>query len=150
MENARQFHVNLYQQPVGNLVTLEVLRGDQQLTKSVPVVLRLDAPERFAALVEAQRDPVPRLGVVVVPVDSKTRQWLPISPRWPRGLLVARLATGSATPLRPGDVIYSVNRQPAWTVTELENLLGSRKPGESLVLQVERGGRLRYVEVMLD
>jgi serine protease Do len=150
MENARQFHVNLYRQPVGSVVTLELLRGERKLTKAVPVVLRLDAPERYAALVDAQRDPVPRLGIVVVPVNEKARQWLPISPRWPRGLLVAKLAPGSYTPLRPGDVIYSVNNRPAWTLEELQVLLDHHQPGDTAVLQVERGGALRYVEVVVD
>jgi len=33
MENARQLDVNLYRRPVGEKVRIEVLRGDQKLSR---------------------------------------------------------------------------------------------------------------------
>ena len=52
--------------------------------------------------------------------------------------------------LKPGDVIYRVNR------TEIKNLAGLRaavdavKPGRALVVQIEREGRLMFVAFAVD
>ena len=48
-------------------------------------------------------------------------------------------------PLLPGDVIYSVNQEPVSGVERLREVLAQIKPGSPVVLQVERGGELRFV-----
>jgi len=52
--------------------------------------------------------------------------------------------------LQPGDVIYTFNGQPLSTLFELRKLLDAAAPGTTAVLQVERSGKLRYVEVPID
>jgi serine protease Do len=150
MENARQFHVNLYRQPLGSSVTLEVLRGGETRKISVPVILRLDAPERFAALADARQDLVRQLGVLAVPLDRRLLAWLPARPRRPGGVLVAKLIYGVATPLQPGDVIYSLNNRPLGSVEDLRAQLATRERGQTVILQVERDGKLRYMEVPIE
>ena len=78
---------------------------------------------------------------------------MPGSHRRSYGILVVRLAVttnGPAGDLLPGDIIYEVNRVTVSTFPELRALVERQKPGEPLVLQVERAGRIRYVEMQLD
>ena len=55
--------------------------------------------------------------------------------------------TGS---LLPGDIIYEVNREAVSSLPELRAVMDRHEPGMSVTLQVERAGRIRYVEMQLD
>ena len=59
---------------------------------------------------------------------------------------------GSATveiPLQSGDVIHAVNGISVSTLDDLRGVLGVQKPGDAVVLQVERYGQLIYVSFLL-
>jgi serine protease Do len=153
MENARQFHVNLYRQRVSSIVTLLILRGAETLEKRVVVLVRSNSPERFASWVNEGQHLVPRLSILVLPIDASISELLAGAPRRPYGILVARLAmttNGPSGDLLPGDIIYEVNRQSVSTLQELRALVEKQQAGEPVVLQVERAGTIRYVEMRLD
>jgi serine protease Do len=153
MENGRQFQINFYTRGVGAPVTLEILRGDARLTTRVTVAERPDAPERFAEYVRPEDHIVSRLGVLGLDLDDRVARLLPLLRRR-EGVVVA--AVSPAAPpsqqgsLRPGDVIFRVNR------TEVRNLAGLRtavdaiKPGHALVVTLEREGRLMFVAIAVD
>jgi S1-C subfamily serine protease len=150
MENARQFHVNLYQQRVTSVVRLEIVRGDETLAKNVVVLERSNSFERFATLVNDRQHLVPRLSILALPIDRSTVGLLPEAPRRPYGVLVARLAVTTNGPrgdLLPGDVIYEVNHQPVSNLKDLRALIDKQDADGFLALQIERGGKLRYVEI---
>jgi S1-C subfamily serine protease len=46
---------------------------------------------------------------------------------------------------RAGDVIYTVNREPTATVARLREILRKLKSGDSVAVQMERDGRLRFL-----
>lgn len=153
MENARQFHVDLYQQPVTSQVRLKILRGAEILEIPVVVLERSNSLERFASLLNDRQHLVPRLSILGLPVDSATARLLPAAPRRSYGILVVRLAVttnGPAGDLLPGDIIYEINQQPVSTVQELRALADKQSAGEPVALQVERAGKIRYVEMRLD
>jgi serine protease Do len=153
MENARQFHVNLYQRPVASTVTLEILRGGEKLTKTAVVLERLDTPERLATLVNDRQHLVSRLGVLGVALAKKLIDLLPSPPRRSYGILVARTAVtarGAAGLFQPGDILYKFNNQPLSTMLDLRGFVEKTPPGETAILQVERDGKTRFVEVILD
>ena len=153
MENARQFHVNLYQQPLESLVRLKIARGAETLDVAVVVLERSNSPERFACLVNDREHLVPRLSILALPIDEATALLLPGPLRRPHGILVARLAVttnGPSGDLLPGDVIYEVNHHPASTLPELRALVDRQEPGEPVALQVERAGTIRYLEMRLE
>jgi S1-C subfamily serine protease len=56
----------------------------------------------------------------------------------------------SGTGLQPGDVIYSVNSSPVSTVAALKTRLDEFKPGQPVVMQIERAGRLMFVALELE
>jgi serine protease Do len=150
MENARQFHVNLYRQAVSSIATLQILRGAETLEKKVVVLARSNSPERFASHVNERQHLVPRLSILALPIDASIAGLLAGPPRRSYGILVARLAITTNGPngdLLPGDIIYEVNRMTVSTLPELRAIVEQQKDGEPLVLQVERAGRMRYVEM---
>ncbi len=72
MENGRQFRVNLYSRAINETVTLEVQRGERQLSVRVPVSERRDNLGRLKELIN-QQAPVPSLGVLGVDPDAADR-----------------------------------------------------------------------------
>jgi serine protease Do len=152
MENARQFHVNLYRQYVGGIVSLQILRGSETFEKNVLVVARSNSPERFASLVNELQHLEARLSILALPIDRST-SGLVRGSRRSYGILVARLAMttdGPSGDLLPGDIIYEINRQPVSTLEQLHAVMEKHKPGEPIALQVERAGRIRYIEMRMD
>jgi serine protease Do len=153
MENARQFHVNLYRHGVSSIVTLQVLRGADTLEKKIIVLARSNSPEHFASQVNERQHLVPRLSILVLPIDASIAEVLGGAPRRSYGILVVRLAmttNGPSGDLLPGDIIYEVNCKPVSTLSELRAAVDLQKDGEPVVLQVERAGRIRYVEMRVD
>jgi serine protease Do len=151
MENARQLEVNLYSMPVGEKVKIQVLRGDQKLGFEVEVIERDDDPQRFADLVNPEENVIAKLGILGIEINSKIAQMLP-DLRKKYGIVVAARASGSpfSAALAPGDVIYSVNGTPVTSLVALRQVLDRLKPNEPMVLQIEREGHLRYLDLELE
>jgi serine protease Do len=151
MENARQFQVNLYRRPVGEKVTIKALRGDQELSFEVEVIERENDPLRFADMVKPEENVITRLGILGIDINQKTSQMLP-DLRKKYGVVVAARAAGSAysTALDPGDVIYAVNGGVITSVAALREALDKLKPTDPTVLQIERDGRLMYLDLEVE
>ena len=153
MENGRQFHVNFYSRAVGQEVTLELLRGDVRFTRRVIVAERTNDPERFTEFVRPEEHIVSKLGILGLDLTAKIAALLP-SVRRREGVVVAAISPAAPPSqqgsLRPGDVIYQVNRTQVKSLADLRAAIGSLKPGQALVVQVERGGRLRYFAFAMD
>jgi len=114
----------------------------------VPVIERADDPMRFADLVTGPDNLVGRLGVVAINITGELKQQLGGDLRIPGGVLVAA-KTPTSTLLgegpQPGDVIHSLNGVPIQDLAELKRNLRQLKPGEPIVLQIERSGQLSYL-----
>jgi serine protease Do len=147
MENGRQFDVNVYRRAVGDSATVTVRRGDERLTARVAVVERQDDPGRFADRVRADRNLVPRLGVLAVAVDPELAAMMPWL-REPGGVVIVAWAADApyvASGLMPGDVILSVNGAGVATLEALASAIAGLKPGEAAALCVDRFGRRLFV-----
>ena len=152
MENARQLEVSLWRFPVGDKVNLEVLRGKDRLTVGVPVTAQDDDPQRFADMVNPEKNLIPKLGILGVEIDKKLAPMLP-ELRKQYGIVVAARAAGAEgleVDLRPGDVIYAINNEPTSTVSALTTALSQMKSGDAVVLQVERDGALIFVAFEME
>jgi serine protease Do len=150
MENGRQFDVTIYQH-LGNPVSVEVGRGVQRLSLSVPVVERRDEADRFRAMVTPEQNLISRLGVLGLDLTPELIRLIP-GVRDPHGVVVAGVAAdaeGPSGPL-PGDVIYGVNGEPVRTLSDLRTVVGQVAPGATAVLQVGRQGQLRFLTVTLE
>jgi S1-C subfamily serine protease len=124
-----------------------VLRGTDRRKVPVAVVERPSDPARLADLVTPERNVVARLGILGLDLDDALLRMLgPL--RGQAGVVVAAAAPDSGSvqdPLRPGDVIYTLNQQSVTGVESLRGLLAKLSVGEPVVLHVERGGELRFI-----
>ncbi|BDG01784.1 trypsin-like peptidase domain-containing protein [Anaeromyxobacter oryzae] len=141
----------LYLHPAGAPVGLVVRRGTA--TKTLSVKGREPPPpeERLAALADVSKSSVPRLGIVGVELDDRTRPLLP-GLRDPTGVAVIARTLDSQleVPLVPGDVIHAVNRTPVRSLAELRTAIQGLPDHGAAALRVERRGQLSWVEVDLD
>jgi serine protease Do len=152
MENARQLEVNLYRGRAGDVVAIDYERGGQAARTSAAVRERPDDPARFADLVNPEQNLVSRLGILGVDIDQAVASRLPLL-RASGGVLVAARAAdapGADAGLQPGDLIVSLNGQPAASVAALRTLLAKLPGGAACVLHVQRGVSLVYVALTLD
>jgi len=153
LRNARQLEAYIYRSPMKDKITLQVLRGQDQLSMDVPVIDSVDDPQRFADMVNPEDNLVPKLGILAIGIDKTLAAMLP-GLRNSYGVVVAAgssatdLTTG--TGLQPGDVIYSVNRAPVATVEALRKKVDEFKPGDEVAMQIERSGRLMFVSIEIE
>jgi len=153
MENGRQFEVNLYNKAIDSQVTVEVNRKGQVLSKKVRVLERQEPDYKFYDMITTEKNLVEKLGILGLDMDKQTQQMLPFKPRQTEGVLVAALAAsvnlfGEA--FQPGDVIYTLNNQPIKGLRSLKQAVKDVPYGDPVVLQVERGGVLRYLVLELE
>ena len=147
MENARQFAVNLYTVVSGDIVQLEVLRGAVTSTYFVRVTVRPGQPQSLGRFVDREQQLIPRLGILGIAIDDALSNVLPVL-RIPNGILVTDVALSAGAPqglFLPGDVIHTIDGQSPNSVEELERAITNIARGGSVVLQIERDGRLSFV-----
>jgi S1-C subfamily serine protease len=148
MENGRQFQVGLYRQTVGSFVGIEVLRDGQARKARVQVAERRDPLANLSAAVDPRQHLVSRLAILGIDLDAQAGVLLGVQ-RVPSGVIVASTAAGAIDSrdggLAPGDIIYAVNTKPVTSLAELRAALDAVKPGEPVVLQLERRGTLMYL-----
>lgn len=147
LENARQFNVNIYRPAIGEKVRLKILRGRNELEVEVPVVERPNQSGEFAELASREENLISELGIFAVDLTQRLRNEI-INVRRDQGVLVAARSADSLIlddNFRAGDVIYAINREPTPTVGRLREILAKLRSGDSVAVQVERDGRLRFI-----
>jgi serine protease Do len=152
IKRARDLQSFIYGQAVDSDVTMTVRRGDQTLSLKMKVIERADDPERFADMVDQEKNVIPQLGVLVVELNEKTKDLLP-GLRHSFGLVIAAESSDSpysGESLKVGDVIYEVNHVPAVTIRAVTSTLAALKSGDPVVIQVERDGGLMYITLELE
>ncbi len=147
VNNVRQFALDLYTYKIGQKAEIGVLRDGKATTLPVQVIQRPDDPMRFADLVSGPNNLVNRIGVVGVNINAELKEVLG-EMRIPGGVLVAA-KTPTSTLLgegpQPGDVIHAVNGTPIQDLAELKQKLRQIKPGQPIVLQIERSDQLSFL-----
>jgi serine protease Do len=145
--DVRHFAIDLYAYKIGDKAQMGVLRDGKVQTFDVTVTERADDPERFADMVTGPDNLVNRLGILAVTLNDQLRDALG-DLRISTGVLVAA-RTPSSTLLgegpQPGDIIHSLNGAPVKDLPQLKQDLRKVKPGDTVVLQVERDGLLSYL-----
>jgi serine protease Do len=148
IDNVRQFALDLYAYKIGQKAEIGVLRNGKETTLSVPVIERPDDPTRFADFVSGPDNLVNRIGVVAINITGELKDLLGSDLRIPGGVLVAaRTPTSNllGEGPQPGDVIHAVNANRVQNLTELKRQLRQIKPGQPIVLQIEREAELSYL-----
>ncbi len=152
MENGRQFQVNLYRYGIGDVVNLEILRGQEQKAVQVAVLERAGDPERFMRRVSRERNLVPRLGILAIGLNRDLAKMLPPLRRSSGVIVAALVADGPywKTEFQPGDVIHAVNRTPVGDLPDLRKALEPVQPGDAVAVQIERDGEMFFATFELE
>jgi serine protease Do len=140
------FAAALYLHPADEELRLEVLRGQEKIAVVLPALQHKDEALNVADLLDA-RNLVEGLGVFVVALDDRIRSGFSVAGD-SAGVVVVAKSPGLnvyTSDLRPGDVVYQVNRQGVESVQQIKSLLQHMKPGQAVALQVERAGQLQYI-----
>jgi len=151
IENARQFGVNIYQK-ADQIVTLDLLRNGEKKSLKVAVIERQRDPERLVSLVTKDHNLVPRLGIFVTDLDEKVTPLLPPLRKLSGAVVLGTVedGAGAAAGLRAGDVIYEINNRPVKSLEDLVGAARALKVNQPVVLQIERGGQLQFVDVDIE
>jgi S1-C subfamily serine protease len=152
MQDAPELENAIYRLGLNERVNLGVSRDGKPFDFTVAVIERDDDPQRFADMVNPDENLVRRLGILAIEISDKLADLLP-DLRHDYGIVVAARSSDapySGAALAPGDVIYEINHTPAVTIRALRATLDTMKPGDSVVLQIERNGKLMYIPLELE
>jgi serine protease Do len=153
MENGRQFHVNLYRRAAGAVVALDVLRGSDPIRVQVLLGERPDALSGLVGTIDPRTNLISRLGILGVALNAALAPMIP-GLRIGAGVIVASVVQGAIDSrdggLAAGDIVFGVNRTPVTTLADLRGAIDALKPGDPVVLHVERAGGRLYLSFTID
>ena len=72
-----QFQTLLILRTLGESMKVDVLRGSERLTLQIPVVLQKDDLDKMVDLVDAEKNMIPKLGILGLQIDEKIAQMIP-------------------------------------------------------------------------
>jgi serine protease Do len=133
-------------------ITMEVLRDGKPVTVSVTPVNLPPVVDNLSDLINPKRDLIAPLGIFVIDLKHSS-VGATLNLRSNNGVLVAGLLGGepaTAADLGAGDVIRAVNGQPLDDSQQLRQILAGLKPGDAVVLEVERQSVLQYVAFEME
>jgi serine protease Do len=146
------FITALYVHSPDQVLTIDVLRGDTPMSFHVSVKVYHESIEDLADIPGLPKRLVRKLNVFVTDLDGDVRPLLR-GARTDSGVLVVAQISGSDavnTGLETGDIIRSVARTTLQTTSQFEALVRNLRPGDPVVLQVERKGKLQYLAFEME
>ncbi len=146
------FMAALYLHPADQVLKIDVLRGMRRISFNIPVKVHHDKLDELSELPDLQKSLLRELSVFVTDLDGSVRSVL-ASARSESGIVVVVQVAGSRTVdtgLKTGDIIRAIGRTPLQTVSQLQAIVRELKPGDPIVLQVERNGKLQYLAFEMD
>jgi serine protease Do len=146
------FNAALYLHPTDQVLQIDVLRGVSRMSFNIPVKVYHDKLDELADVPDLQKSLLRELSVFVTDLDGSVRSAL-AGARSESGIVVVAQAAESRsvdTGLKTGDIIREIDRTPLQTVTQLQAIVRALKPGDPVVLQVERNGKLQYLAFEMD
>ena len=150
--SAGQLRSRIHRRAAGETLELRVLRGQDELMIGPVVREHQDKASLLERLIHPEKNLVARLGILCVEIDKEVAGMIP-GLRRDYGLIVAAKTAGGQSQsidLQPGDIIDAVNNSPVALLNTFRSTLSEMKPGDPIVLQIERDGRFQYLAFELD
>jgi len=141
----------LYLHSAGHPMEIQVLRSGKPVTASVIPAEAPPTVDNLADLINPKTDLVASLGVFVIDLNESLASAMPT--RSDKGVMVAGLISGepaTMADLQQGDVIRSINGKPVTRTEDLRQQLAAFKPGDAVVLEVERQSVIQYVAFEME
>jgi serine protease Do len=152
IDSLPKYTARLYVHPRNTPIRMAVLRDGKPVTVSITAVAAPPMIDNLSDLIDPRKDLIPSLGVFVI--DLKHSQvGAMLNLRSENGVLVAGLLGGepaTAADLSAGDVIRAINGTPLDDSEQLRQTLAGLKPGDAVVLEVERQSVLQYVAFEME
>ena len=142
----------LYVHKRGSPLSMGILRDGKALTIPVTPINAPPAVENLSDLINPKRDLIAPLGIFAMDLKHSAAGAM-LNLRSDSGVLVTGLLGGeqaTAADLSSGDVIRAVNGAPLDDAQQLRQILGGLKPGDAVVLEVERQSVLQYVAFEME
>jgi serine protease Do len=142
----------LYVHKRASAINMEILRDGKPLTFSVTPVNAPPQVENLSDLIRPEKDLIAPLGVFAMDLKNSQVGAL-LNLRSNSGVLVIGLIGGEpavAADLSVGDAIRSLNGAPLENSQQLRQILAGLKPGDPVVLEVERQSVLQYVAFEME
>jgi serine protease Do len=131
---------------------LEVVRGGEKVPLEIPVVEVQDSMDRLADSLDPVKGLISQLGIIGVQIDTKIAEMVP-DLRMGSGVIVAARTNFAATVdsgLETGDVIHALNGTDIISLDALNTGIKGIKPGDPVVLQIERDGKLQFLAFEME
>ena len=122
--------------------------GFMGISFAIPIDVAMNIKDQLVAHGRVQRG---RLGIAIQGVDKDLAQSFGLPDA--RGALVASVEPGSAAEkagLQPGDVVLGVDGKQIGESADLPRVIGEKRPGTRIRMEVWRDGRSRDVVATLD
>jgi serine protease Do len=142
----------MYLHPLDEVMRLVVLRGGDKKTLEIPVIEHRDTMDKLMDAVDPDKSLIRRLGVLAIDLNDQLRAAVGELRISSGVVVVARAADllGPDTGLKTGDVIHSLNAKSIDSVDALRAAIRALQPGDPVVLQVERDGKLQWLAFDLE
>jgi serine protease Do len=143
----------LYLHRLDQVVKLEVLRGKEKMIINIPAIEHHDQMDQLLDTVNPENSLIQRLGILAIDISGDLGTKLSSVLRNPTGVIVVGRAIELITPetgLQTGDVIHQLNTQPIDSSQTLRAAVDKLKPGDAVVLQVEREGEFTFVSFEME
>ena len=118
----------------------------------VSATLQHESIDNLADIPGLQKSLVRKLSIFVTDLDGEARPFLQDT-RSDSGVVVVAQTTGrnaADSGLQAGDIIRTIDRTPLRTAAQFETLVRNLRPGDPVVLQVERKGKLQYLAFEME
>lgn len=141
----------LYLHPLGRPMQMQILRDGKEISASITPVEAPRPVEELSDLINPRTDLIASLGIFVI--DLKGDLADAMGTRSKSGAIVAGMLSeepATLADLRVGDVICSINGNSVNDTAGLRQSLGNFKPGDAVVLDVERQGIIQYVAFEME
>jgi S1-C subfamily serine protease len=152
IDDLPSFIASLYLHPLDQGIKIDLLRGIKEQSVYVPVTVHEESIDDLSDVPDLQRTFVPELNIFVADIDETLRPLLR-GHNEDSGIVVLgesgdpnALDTGA----QPGDILKGLNRTPLQSVSQLRATIRKLKSGDPVVLQVEREGKLQFLDFEMD
>jgi S1-C subfamily serine protease len=129
---------------------MEVLRNGKPVVLSMEPIDAPPAINNLSDLINPRRDLIASLGIFVIDMNASPPE---NAVRSTHGVIVAGILgeqPATLANLEVGDIISSANGKPISSTDEFRQVLANFKPGDSVVLTVERQSIMMYVPFEME
>jgi S1-C subfamily serine protease len=108
--------------------------------------------DELAEIPDLQKNFIRKLSIFVTGLDGSVKPLLQGTRSGSGILVVGQAAWPNAvdTGLEAGDIICAIDRTPLQSISQFQEMVHNLKPGDPVVFQVERKGKLQYLAFEME